>query len=54
MIVFVVKGLGILVENIYVNMIMFNEDGLLKGYDVGEFISRSGGKVEAVKYIKLS
>ena len=50
----VAKGLGIPVENIYANTITFNEDGSLKGYDAGEFTSRSGGKAEAVKHIKSS
>ena len=50
----VANEIGVPVNKIYANNIMFDEEGKYAGFDDTEPTSRSGGKAEAVKRIKAS
>jgi len=50
----VANEIGVPVNKIYANNIMFDEEGNYAGFDDTEPTSRSGGKAEAVKRIKAS
>eukprot|EP00775_Hariotina_reticulata_P012443 gene12443-12580_t len=40
-------------DNVHANNLLFNDDGSYAGFDSNEFTSRSGGKAEAVRQIKV-
>lgn len=46
------ESLGIPVDNVFANNLMFEDSGAYAGFDSNEFTSRSGGKKEAVMHIK--
>eukprot|EP00884_Botryococcus_braunii_P018710 jgi/Botrbrau1/5522/Bobra.0023s0010.2 len=48
----VAETLGIPLDHVFANTILFKEDGTYLGFDAEEFTSRSGGKLRAVKHIK--
>ncbi|PSC77028.1 phosphoserine chloroplastic [Micractinium conductrix] len=48
----IAESLGIPVENVFANNILFDHDGAYDGFDPAEFTSSSGGKREAVQHIK--
>ena len=50
----VANEIGVPVNKIYANNIMFDEEGKYAGFDDTEPTSRSGGKAEAVKRINAS
>lgn len=48
----IAESLGIPVDHVFANTILFDHDGAYDGFDPSEFPSRSGGKREAVQHIK--
>jgi len=44
--------LGIPLENIFANQLLFGSSGEFLGFDKDEFTSRSGGKATAVRHIR--
>jgi len=44
--------LGIPLENVFANLLLFKDDGSYAGFDESEFTCRSGGKPAAVRHIK--
>jgi len=44
--------LGIPLENIFANQLLFGSSGEFLGFDKNEFTSRSGGKATAVQHIR--
>eukprot|EP00210_Caulerpa_lentillifera_P009271 g8836.t1 len=48
----IADALGIARSRVYANTLLFNTDGSYAGFDETEFTSRSGGKPNAVQYIK--
>jgi phosphoserine phosphatase len=46
------EALGIPVDHVFANSLLFRPDGAYAGFDPGEFTSRSGGKCEAVRHLK--
>lgn len=48
----VAEILGIPLDHVFANTILFNPDGSYAGFDENEFTSRSGGKPAAIRYIK--
>ncbi|PKA63908.1 Phosphoserine phosphatase, chloroplastic [Apostasia shenzhenica] len=44
--------LGIPLENIFANQLLFGNSGEFCGFDTGEFTSKSGGKAVAVQHIR--
>lgn len=49
----IAESLGIPLSHVYANQLLFKEDGSYAGFDRDEFTSRSGGKAEAVRDIKV-
>uniref|UniRef100_A0A383WPI7 phosphoserine phosphatase n=1 Tax=Tetradesmus obliquus TaxID=3088 RepID=A0A383WPI7_TETOB len=49
----IAEALGIPLSHVYANQLLFKEDGSYAGFDAEEFTSRSGGKAEAVRDIKV-
>lgn len=50
----IAESLNIPTQHVYANQVLFHEDGSYAGFDPEEFTSRSGGKAEAVRDIKVS
>ncbi|KAL4434247.1 hypothetical protein ABPG75_000688 [Micractinium tetrahymenae] len=48
----IAESLGIPIDHVFANTILFDHDGAYDGFDPNEFPSRSGGKREAVQHIK--
>ncbi|KAI7836959.1 hypothetical protein COHA_009208 [Chlorella ohadii] len=48
----IAEMLGIPIDHVFANTILFDHDGAYDGFDPEEFPSRSGGKAEAVQHIK--
>ena len=46
------ESLGIAIDRVYANTLLFNSDGSFQGFDRDEFTSRTGGKAEAARAIK--
>lgn len=48
----IAQSLGIPLERVYANQILFGADGSYAGFDTKEYTSRSGGKAAAIKEIR--